>query len=154
MRETAASRHHGLHVPGVLLFLPKFLVCNRKVICGVIKRKPEKWRTHRDIYQQNIKIMCVFWERGEIVHKSKLIRKKNYIPLNVNQRTISHLQQGLMGSYAQAIVSLSGRRQAGTRGLHSASGTGPVACGLIFGQFTGTSVYNGPVSNRANFNLF
>lgn len=60
--------------------------------------------------------MCVFGGRGEIVHKSKLIRKKNCIPLNVNQRSTSHLQQGPMGSYAQAIVSLSGRRQAGTRG--------------------------------------
>lgn len=43
---------------------------------------------------------------GRIVHKSRRAKKKNYIPLNINQRTIFHFWHGLMSFYTHAILSM------------------------------------------------
>ena len=74
-------------------------------------------------------------EGREVVHKSKLIKKKNCIPLNVNQRNIFHFQHVLMGLSIHAILSSIGEKTEEQRG-NSMRDMGPVAYGLIFGLFT------------------
>lgn len=74
-------------------------------------------------------------EGREAVHKSKLRKKKNCIPLNVNQGNIFHFQRVLRGLYIHAILSCTGEKTEEHRG-NSMSDMGPVAFGLIFGLFT------------------
>lgn len=91
----------------------------------------EMKNTQRYISKEHKNNARVLGEGSEIVHKSKLMKKKNCIPLNINQRNSFRLQHDLMSFYTQTSCISSGRRRGGMAWAD---------LGLVFGQFTGKPI--------------